>query len=77
VRPQVAPPRRQNDFSLAQPESVGTTYNYDPELQKEYEDLAKRLRGRDQTNFEQLVGSPAIVNPVRQFPDAGSTEKLA
>jgi dCMP deaminase len=51
--------------------------NYEPELQMQYDDLAKRLRGRDQLNFEQLVGTPATIDPVGQFPDAASTEESA
>jgi len=51
--------------------------NYEPELQKQYNDLAKRLRGRDQLNFEQLVGTTATIDLVGQFPDAASTEESA
>jgi deoxycytidylate deaminase len=51
--------------------------NYEPELQKQYDDLAKRLRGGNQLNFEQLVGTPAMVDPVGQFPDATGSEKSA
>jgi hypothetical protein len=51
--------------------------NYEPELQKQYDDLAKRLRDGNQLNFEQLVGTPTMVDPVGQFPDAAGTEKSA
>ena len=30
--------------------------NYEPELQRQYDDLVKRPRGSDRLNFEQLVG---------------------
>jgi hypothetical protein len=36
------------------PEGVHAA-NHEPELQKQYDDLAKRLRGGNQLNFEQLV----------------------
>jgi dCMP deaminase len=49
--------------------------NYDAELQRQYDDLVKRLRGRDRFNFEQLVGGPAVVDPIGQFPDAAPSEK--
>lgn len=51
--------------------------NYEPELQQQYDALVERLRGGDSLNFEQLVGSPATVDPVGQFPDAAGTEKSA
>jgi dCMP deaminase len=50
---------------------------YDLELQRQYDDLAERLRGSDQHNFEQLVGSPAALDSVGQFPDAAGAENSA
>jgi dCMP deaminase len=51
--------------------------NYEPELWRQYDDLVKRLRGRDRLNFEQLVGAPATVDTVGQFPDAAPSKKSA
>jgi dCMP deaminase len=51
--------------------------NYELELQQQYDDLVKRLRGRDQLNFEQLVGVQATVDPVGQFPDAAPDERAS
>jgi dCMP deaminase len=51
--------------------------NYEPELQKQYQDLVKRLRGRNRMNFEQLLGSQKAVDPVGQFPDAAAMMKSA
>lgn len=46
--------------------------DYEPELQRQYDDLVKRLRGGDRLNFERLVNGPTAVVPVGQFPDAGT-----